>query len=118
MAGNAANFTGRVGMKLLMESNPGDSPSSAWVRFEPSARTVWHTHPAGQTLVVMTDAGRVQRWGGPVETIHAGNVVWIPPGVKHWQGAALDVAMDHVAITQTCDGGNVEWLEAVDAVTP
>lgn len=117
-AGNAANFTGEVDVRVLRAADPYDSPSSALVHFEPGARTVWHTHPAGQTLVVMVGTGYVQRWGGPMEIMRAGDVVWIPPGVKHWHGAAPDVAMDHVAITETRDGRNVDWLEPVDATTP
>ena len=81
--------------------------------FEPGARTAWHTHPLGQTLVVTFGVGRVQRWGGPVEEIRPGDVVWFPPGEKHWHGAAPDKAMTHIAIHEVLDGKAVDWLEKV-----
>lgn len=112
-AGASGNFTGAVAVKLLIAPDPAGHPSTADVHFEPGARTVWHTHPAGQTLIVTAGVGRVQRWGGPVETIGMGDAVWIPPGVKHWHGAAPDSAMTHIAVTETLDGKNVDWLEAV-----
>ena len=79
--------------------------------FEPGARTAWHTHPMGQTLVVTAGVGRVQRWGDPVQQIQAGDVVWIPPGQKHWHGAAPTTAMTHIAITELWEGKAVDWLE-------
>lgn len=111
--GAAGNFTGAVAVKLLIAPDPAGHPSTADVHFEAGARTVWHTHPAGQTLIVTAGVGRVQRWGGPVETIRMGDAVWIPPGVKHWHGAAPDSAMNHIAVTETLEGKNVDWLEAV-----
>ena len=85
------------------------------VTFEPGARTAWHTHPLGQTLIVTAGAGRVQRWGGPVEEIRPGDVVWFPPGEKHWHGAAPTTAMTHIAIHEKLDGKVVDWLEHVTA---
>jgi 4-carboxymuconolactone decarboxylase len=86
------------------------------VAFEPGARSAWHTHPLGQLLVVTAGTGRVQQWGGPVEEIREGDVVWTPPGVKHWHGAAPTTAMAHIAIQEALDGRNVEWLEQVTDV--
>ncbi len=83
------------------------------VTFEPGARTAWHTHPLGQTLIVTAGFGRVQRWGGPIEEIRPGDVVWIPPGEKHWHGAAPTTAMTHIAIQEIKDGKAVDWLEHV-----
>ena len=85
----------------------------AYVTFEPGARTAWHTHPLGQTLVVTAGCGRVQRWGGPIEVIRPGDVVSIPPGEKHWHGAAPTTAMTHIAIQEYHEGKAVEWLEQV-----
>jgi quercetin dioxygenase-like cupin family protein len=83
------------------------------VTFEPGARTAWHTHPLGQTLIVIAGCGRVQRWGGPVEEIRPGDVVWFSPGEKHWHGAAPTTAMTHIAIQEQLDGKAVAWLEKV-----
>ena len=81
--------------------------------FEPGARTAWHTHPLGQTLIVTSGLGRVQVWGGPIQEIRPGDVVWFPPGVKHWHGASPTTAMTHIAIQETLDGKVVEWMEHV-----
>ena len=81
--------------------------------FEPGARTAWHTHPLGQTLIVTSGVGRAQRWGGPIEEIRPGDVVWFSPGEKHWHGAAPTTAMTHVAIQEKLDGKPVDWLEHV-----
>ena len=83
------------------------------VTFEPGARTAWHTHPLGQTLVVTAGLGWAQREGGPIEEIRAGDVVWFPPGLKHWHGATPTTAMTHVAIQESVDGKNVDWMEKV-----
>nr|WP_255430368.1 cupin domain-containing protein [Roseomonas sp. 18066] len=83
------------------------------VSFEPGARTAWHTHPLGQTLVVTAGCGRVQAEGGPVEVIRPGDVVWIPPGVRHWHGAAPDTAMSHLAVAEASEGVSVRWMEQV-----
>jgi quercetin dioxygenase-like cupin family protein len=86
---------------------------AASVTFEPGARTAWHTHPLGQTLIVTAGAGLAQRWGGPIEQIRPGDVVWFPPGEKHWHGAAKATAMTHIAIQERLDGKAVEWMEKV-----
>src|SRR5262249_61523504 len=83
------------------------------VTFEPGARTAWHTHPLGQTLIVTTGKGWVQHWGGPVEEVTPGDVVWFPPGEKHWHGATPTVGMTHIAIQETLDGKAADWLEQV-----
>jgi 4-carboxymuconolactone decarboxylase len=83
------------------------------VTFEPGARSAWHTHPAGQVLIVTAGAGRVQQWGGPIEEIRPGDVVRIPPGVKHWHGASPNIGMTHIAIQETVGGRNVDWMEQV-----
>jgi quercetin dioxygenase-like cupin family protein len=83
------------------------------VSFEPGARTAWHTHPLGQTLYVVAGTGRVQAWGGPLREIHAGDTVWIPPGEKHWHGAAPTTTMVHIAMQEALDGNHVAWLEHV-----
>ena len=85
----------------------------ASVTFEPGARTAWHTHPLGQTLIVTAGCGRVQRWGGPIEEIRPGDVVWFPPGEKHWHGATPTTAMTHIAIQERLDGKAVDWMEKV-----
>jgi len=87
--------------------------AAASVTFEPGARTAWHTHSLGQTLIVTAGAGPAQRWGGPVEEIRPGDVVWFPPGEKHWHGASPTTAMTHVAVQESLDGKVVEWLEQV-----
>ena len=81
--------------------------------FDPGARTAWHTHPLGQTLVVISGVGLAQREGGPVETIYAGDVIWFPPGEKHWHGATAAAPMTHIAIQEALDGKTVDWLEPV-----
>src|SRR5205814_4565918 len=87
--------------------------AGARVTFEPAARTAWHTHPLGQTLIVTSGAGRAQRWGGPVEEIRPGDVVWFEPGEKHWHGASPTTAMTHIALQEKLDGKAVEWLNHV-----
>jgi quercetin dioxygenase-like cupin family protein len=89
--------------------------AGATVTFEPEARTAWHTHPLGQTLIVISGAGKAQRWGAPIEDIRPGDVVWIPPGEKHWHGASPTTAMTHIAIQEKLDGKAVDWLEHVTA---
>jgi quercetin dioxygenase-like cupin family protein len=83
------------------------------VTFEPGARTLWHTHPLGQTLIVTYGCGRAQRWGGPIEEIRPGDVIWIAPGEKHWHGAAPTTAMAHIAIYEALDGKSADWMEKV-----
>jgi quercetin dioxygenase-like cupin family protein len=111
--GPAEYFTGTVRIDPLFSSPDPARASGGSVTFEPGARTAWHAHPLGQTLIVTAGCGRVQREGGPVEEIRPGDVVWIPPGVKHWHGAAPTTAMTHVAIQEKRDGKAVDWLEKV-----
>lgn len=113
VAGPASFFTGRVRIDAPFSGSGGARVGGASVTFEPGARTAWHTHPLGQTLIVTAGAGRVQQWGGPVQAIRAGDTVWIPPGVKHWHGAAPTTAMSHIAIAESQDGKVVDWLEQV-----
>jgi len=111
--GPADWFTGTVRIDPLFQTEPPARGGGATVTFEPGARTAWHTHPAGQTLIVTAGCGRVQRDGGPIEEIRPGDVVWFPAGEKHWHGAAPDVAMTHIAIQEAVDGVAVTWLEQV-----
>lgn len=111
--GPADWFTGAVRLDPLFASEAPARAAGAAVTFEPGARTAWHTHPLGQTLIVTAGAGRAQRWGGPVEEIRPGDVVWFPPGEKHWHGAAPTTAMTHIAIQEALDGKTVDWLEKV-----
>ena len=106
-------FTGTVRIDPVSTAPAPARVACASVTFEPGARTAWHTHPLGQTLVVTSGCGRAQRWGGPIEEIRPGDVVWFPPGEKHWHGAAPTTAMTHVAIQEQLDGKAVEWLEKV-----
>ena len=106
-------FTGTVHLEMLFNSFDKDRVQGANVTFEPGARTAWHTHPLGQTLIVTAGHGRVQRWGGPIEEIGPGDVVWFAPGEKHWHGAAPDAAMTHTAIQEVQDGKTVDWMEKV-----
>ncbi len=106
-------FTGAVRIDPLFEPNESRRAVGLSVTFEPGARTIWHTHPLGQTLIVTAGCGRVQTWGGPMEEIHPGDVIWIPPGEKHWHGAAPTTAMTHIATQEQLDGKVVDWLEPV-----
>lgn len=107
------NFTGAVKVEMLYTPVDAERASAGAVSFAPGARTGWHSHPLGQTLVVTAGIGRVQRWGGVVEQIQVGDVVHIPANVKHWHGAAADSAMTHIAITEALDGKAAEWMEQV-----
>jgi quercetin dioxygenase-like cupin family protein len=111
--GPAEYFTGDVRIDPLFADNESAPYAGAYVTFSPGARSAWHTHPAGQRLIVTHGVGRTQQWGGAVEEIRAGDVVWCPPGVKHWHGASPTSAMTHLALTGVRDGQNVEWLEKV-----
>jgi quercetin dioxygenase-like cupin family protein len=113
--GPAEWFTGTVRIHPVIDAASPARVRAVCVTFEPGARTAWHTHPLGQTLLVTTGAGLTQRWGGPVEEIRPGDVVWIPPGEKHWHGASPTVAMTHIAIQEALDGTAVDWLEHVTA---
>jgi quercetin dioxygenase-like cupin family protein len=106
-------FTGRVRVDPLFQAPAPARVMGASVTFEPGARTAWHTHPLGQTLIVTADSGLAQRWGGPIEEIRPGDVVWFSPGEKHWHGAAPTTAMTHLAIQEALDGKPVDWLEKV-----
>lgn len=108
-----AYFTGRVLQTPLVETEAPARVRAAMVSFEPAARTAWHTHPLGQTLLVMSGAGLVQSWGGPIREIRAGDVVFFPAGEKHWHGAGPNTAMTHLAVQEALDGVQVEWLEKV-----
>ena len=109
-------FTGRVRVDPLFAADADIDASGAYVTFEPGARSAWHTHPTGQHLIVTAGAGWTQEWGGPVVEIRAGDVVWCPPGIKHWHGATPSTAMTHLALTGTIDGKNVQWMEKVSDV--
>ena len=111
--GPADWFTGAVRIDPLFQASAPARVSGASVTFEPGGRTAWHTHPLGQTLIVTAGCGRAQRWGGPIEEIRPGDVVWFPPGEKHWHGAAPTTAMTHIAVAEVLDGKVVDWLEKV-----
>ncbi len=112
-AGPEAFFTGRVRVEPVWPASNDIAASGAYVTFEPGARSAWHTHPAGQRLLIVSGTGRTQEWGKPVQELRAGDVVWCPPGVKHWHGASSTAAMTHLAVTGTVDGKNVQWMEKV-----
>jgi quercetin dioxygenase-like cupin family protein len=111
--GPAEYFTGTVRIDPLFEAADPARVVGASVTFEPGARTAWHTHPLGQTLIVTAGSGRAQRWGGAIEAIGPGDVIWFPPGEKHWHGATETTAMTHIAIQERLDGKTVEWMEKV-----
>jgi quercetin dioxygenase-like cupin family protein len=106
-------FTGTVRIDPLFQAPKPARAAGAAVTFEPGARTAWHTHPLGQTLILIAGSGRAQRQGGPVEEIRPGDVVWFPPGEKHWHGASPTTAMTHIAIQESLDGKAVDWMEKV-----
>jgi quercetin dioxygenase-like cupin family protein len=106
-------FTGAVRIDPLFTAPPPARVAGASVTFEPGARTAWHTHPLGQSLIVTSGLGWVQREGGPVEEVRPGDVVWFPPGEKHWHGAAATAAMTHIAVQEQLDGRAVDWMEHV-----
>ena len=110
-------FTGTVWQDPVIEAPPPARLRCARVTFEPGARTAWHTHPFGQTLHVLSGVGRVQSWGGPLAEIRPGDTIWIPPGEKHWHGAAPTSGMVHLAMQEALDGVSADWLEQVsDAI--
>jgi len=112
-SGPAEYFTGPVRVDPLFQAPDPARASGASVTFEPGARTAWHTHPLGQTLIVTFGLGWVQHWGGPVEEIRPGDVVWFPPGEKHWHGATPTTPMTHIAVQEKLDGKAVDWMEHV-----
>ena len=111
--GPAEYFTGTVRVEMLVEPADPARVVGASVTFEPDARTAWHTHPLGQTLIVTYGRGWARRWGGPVEAIRPGDVVWFAPGEKHWHGATATSAMTHIAIQEKLNGKTVDWMEQV-----
>lgn len=111
--GPADWFTGTVRIDAPFHGTGAARIGGATVTFEPGARTAWHTHPLGQTLLVIAGCGRVQREGGPIEEIRPGDIVWFAPGEKHWHGAGPNTAMSHVAIAEAEDGNAVTWMEKV-----
>ncbi len=111
--GPADYFTGTVRIEPLFDAPEPARVLAASVTFEPGARTAWHTHPLGQTLIVTAGRGWAQRWGGPVAEIASGDVIWFPPGEKHWHGATPTSAMTHIAIAEKLDGKAADWLEKV-----
>lgn len=106
-------FSGAVRIDPLINATAPARVFAASVTFEPGARTAWHTHPLGQTLLVTAGCGRAQRWGGPMEEIRPGDVIWFAPGEKHWHGAAPATAMTHIAIVEQLDGKAADWMEHV-----
>ncbi|WP_459616531.1 (R)-mandelonitrile lyase [Bordetella sp. 2513F-2] len=113
IAGPETFFTGRARIDPVWPANEHINASGGLVTFEPGSRSAWHTHPAGQQLVVISGVGLTQEWGKPIQEIRPGDVVWCPPGVKHWHGAAPHTAMTHLTVTGTLDGKNVTWMEKV-----
>jgi len=111
--GQSAYFTGTVRIDPLFRAPSPARVVGSSVTFEPGARTAWHTHPLGQTLIVTGGCGLAQRWEGPIEEIRPGEVIWFPPGEKHWHGASATTAMTHIAIQEQLDGETVHWLEQV-----
>jgi quercetin dioxygenase-like cupin family protein len=111
--GPAEYFTGMVRIDQPFQGTGSARVSGAVVTFEPGARTAWHTHPLGQTLIVTFGAGWVQREGGPIEEIRPGDVIWFPAGEKHWHGATASTAMSHIATAEKLDGKAVDWMEKV-----
>jgi quercetin dioxygenase-like cupin family protein len=111
--GSADWFTGVVRIDAAFSPPDPARVSGALVTFEPGARTAWHTHPLGQTLIVVSGCGRAQREGGPIEEIRPGDIVWFAPGEKHWHGAAPTTAMSHIAIQEKLNGSPVDWMEKV-----
>ena len=112
-SGPAAYFTGAVRIDPLFQARDPARTLGVSVTFEPCARTAWHTHPLGQTLIVTAGCGLVQSFGGPIREIRPGDVVWCPPGEKHWHGATPTTAMTHIAIVEQLDGRSVDWMEKV-----
>ena len=111
--GSAESFAGAVRIDPLFQANDPARALGVTVTFEPGARTSWHTHPLGQTLIVTSGCGLVQSWGGPIAKIRPGDVIWCPPGERHWHGATATTAMTHIAILERLDGKTVDWMEKV-----
>jgi len=113
ITGAPDHFTGSVRVKSLFDPTEPSRTSGGVVTFQPGARSAWHTHPLGQILIVTDGVGWIQQWGGPVQVVRKGDVVWIPPGVKHWHGATPTSAMTHIAVQESLNGVAVNWLEQV-----
>ena len=111
--GSPDYFTGSVRIDPLLDAPDPARVQGAHVTFEPGARTAWHTHPLGQTIIITSGCGLVQAWGGAIQKVRPGDTVWFPPGLKHWHGATPATAMTHIAIAEKQDGKAVEWLEHV-----
>ena len=111
--GPEKTFTGNVRIDPLFQSNDPWRSMGAYVTFEPGARNDWHTHPLGQTLIVTSGRGYVQSWGGRIRVIRTGDVIWCPPGEKHWHGGSPTAGVSHIAIQEALDGRIVDWLEPV-----
>src|SRR6476469_9919670 len=111
--GPSEYFAGTVRLDPLFEAPDPARVRGASVTFEPGARTAWHTHPLGQTLIVTAGCGLAQRWGDPIEEIRPGDVIWFPPGEKHWHGATATTAMAHIAVVEKLDGKTADWMEQV-----
>lgn len=111
--GSESYFSGNVRIDAPFQGTAPARVGGATVTFEPGARTAWHTHPLGQTLIVTQGRGWLQEWGGEIQEINQGDIVWIPEGVKHWHGATAQTAMTHIAIAESLNGSPVEWLEKV-----
>ena len=111
--GSVEYFTGAVRIDSLFKGSGPARVSGGVVTFEPGARTAWHTHALGQTLIVTAGAGLIQQWGGPIQEMKQGDVVWIPPGLKHWHGATATTGMAHIAIAEALEGKTVHWMEKV-----
>lgn len=114
--GSSEYFTGTVRIDPLFQAPEPARVGEASVTFEPGARTAWHSHPLGQTLLVTAGCGRAQRWGGPIEEIRPGDVIWFAPGEKHWHGATPTTAMTHIAIQEQLDGRAADWMEQVSNI--
>jgi quercetin dioxygenase-like cupin family protein len=113
ITGAPERFTGSVRVQSLFDTTPPGRSSAGQVTFQPGARSAWHTHPLGQVLIVTDPTGCVQQWGGPVQVMRKGDVIWILPGVKHWHGAAPTTSVTHIAIQEEQNGVNVTWMEKV-----
>jgi len=111
--GRAEYFTGAVRIDPLFPAREPARAVGVSVTFEPGARTAWHTHPLGQTLIVLSGSGRAQSWGGPIEELRPGDVIWFEPGEKHWHGASPTTAMSHLAVQEQREGKTAEWMEQV-----
>jgi quercetin dioxygenase-like cupin family protein len=113
ITGAPDRFTGAVRVQSLFDAKDQARTTGGQVTFQPGARSAWHTHPLGQILIVTDGVGWVQQWGGPIQVMRKGDVIWIPAGVKHWHGATSTTSVTHIAIQENLDGRNVDWLEKV-----